>query len=381
MRQYASQLHPVGQPIHTTLNGPSMRPYLTLVTFVRNDDYTNDYLVRVRRAWRFLVSQLEHHRLEAEIVIVEWNPPGERPLVSELLECPPDGGYVTVRVIVVDEKFHAGFLGGHQRAVHVHATANVGIRRARGSFVVLKMSDTFYSQGLMDQISKRTLLTDAVYRCDRIDSSVDTGELERLGDDELIERFWATVITRNSRLKQPEHWHIRDLHTNASGDFLLLSRDYWHRVGGFPADDTVLCLDGDSIVMHAVAALGVREVCFPPDCVVFKPWHDHLSNLRISQEWKSWQRVLDRLLRRTVNHEAGLRARMLFDFPKRKMRGIDDVLGPSIERNFVAHARRWTRGELPTLRRENWGLANEFLPESILCRGGWDDDAMSRSGE
>jgi hypothetical protein len=381
MRQYLDQLHPAGRPFHAVSDGSSMRPYLTLVTFVRNDDYTNDYLVRVRRAWSFLLSQIEHHRLEAEIVIVEWNPPGGRPLVSDLLECPPDGGYVTVRVVVVDGKFHAGFLGGDQRAVHVHETANVGIRRARGSFVVLKMSDTFYSHGLMDQISRRTLRTDAVYRCDRIDSSVDTAELERLSDDDLIERFWHGVITRNSRLKQPEHWHIRDLHTNASGDFLLLSRNYWHLVGGFPSDDTVLCLDGDSIVMHAVAALGAHEICFPPDCVVFKPWHDHLSNVRISQEWKFWQRALDILLRRTFNHEAGLHARILFDFPKRKMRGIDHVLGSSIERNFVAQARRWTQGELPALRRDNWGLANQSLPESILCRAGWDDDAMHRGSE
>jgi hypothetical protein len=96
MRQYSDQLHPAGRPIHTIQDGSSMRPYLTLVTFVRNDDYTNDYLVRVRRAWSFLISQIERHRLEAEIVIVEWNPPGGRPLVSELLECPPDGGYVLV---------------------------------------------------------------------------------------------------------------------------------------------------------------------------------------------------------------------------------------------------------------------------------------------
>ena len=64
--------------------------------------------------------------------------------------------------------------------------------------------------------------------------------------------------------------------------------------------------------------------------------------------------------------------RSLFDYPKRKVAGVDGVLAPSIERNFVRRAEHWAHGIAPDLGQpENWGLADEPLDERLLCRAAW----------
>jgi hypothetical protein len=179
-------------------------------------------------------------------------------------------------------------------------------------------------------------------------------------------------------IRQSEHWGLRNLHTNACGDFTLMSLRQWHRLRGHPHDPTVLTLDIDSLVMHAAAAIGVRECRWPDECRVYKPSHGNLSNARISQIWTGWQRALDRVLSERVSEQAALRARILFDYPRRKVRGVDSVIGRSIERNFVAPASRWALGNVPAPSQpENWGMADEALEERVLCRAAWETVAAA----
>ena len=65
-------------------------------------------------------------------------------------------------------------------------------------------------------------------------------------------------------------------------------------------------------------------------------------------------------------------ARSAFDYPRRKVAGVDSVLAPSIERNFVKPAEQWAHGIRPQLTQpENWGLADQALEERLLCRAAW----------
>jgi len=176
------------------------------------------------------------------------------------------------------------------------------------------------------------------------------------------------------------YWRLRELHTNACGDFTLLSAGYWHLLRGHKRDKTVLSLDIDSLVEHAAAALGVSECRWPATCLVYKPIHSRLNNSRIAQVWSPWQRRLDRFLADKVNSEAAHWARTTFDYPRRKIRGIDSVIGPSIERNFVQPASGWALGKLPVpTQPENWGLADEPLEERVLCRADWLKDPVPGS--
>ncbi len=90
--------------------------------------------------------------------------------------------------------------------------------------------------------------------------------------------------------------------------------------------------------------------------------------------WTGWQRALDKFLSDKVRQRAAYRARRLFDYPRRKVRGVDSVIGPSIERNFVQPGERLgsrASSSCPT-QPENWGLANVTLEERNLCRAAWE---------
>lgn len=348
-------------------------PYVSFVTYGRNDAYTPSYVRRVNRAMACLARQLESAGLDGEIIIADWNPPPGRPRLIDILDVPSRLRHVSVRGIVVEPEHHLAFAGAAERGIHAGEAANVGIRRARGRFVTPKASDTFFSPQVIGMMARRDLDDGMMYRIDRHDIVAEDEAIWQLDDDALLAKLQGMQSMQNAWIEQSEHWGLRNLHTNACGDFTLMALRHWHRLRGHPSDATVLTLDIDSLVMHAAAALGVRECRWPDDCRIYKPSHENLSNARISQIWTGWQRALDNLLSARLGQEAALRARILFDYPRRKVRGVETVIGPSIERNFVASASRWALGaKPPSWQPENWGLADVALEERVICRADWE---------
>jgi hypothetical protein len=348
------------------------RPYVSFVSYFRNDGYTSDFELRVRRATHFLVRQLQQAEIEAELVLVEWNPPNERPLITDQLGDLPQGDSVQVRRIVVGKEHHDKFLGAQEWGMNPAAAANVGLRRAQGRFITPKAGDTYLSNEIIATIARRDLHENGLYRCDRCDVSLSARDLQELPDELLLARLEKMDSTRHSKIPHPPNWYIRDLHTNACGDFLLMSRAMWHTVRGFPLDNTVLSLDCDSLIMHAAVALGIHEICLPPACRIFKGRHAHLFTNRISHVWSPLQYKVDRLLANLRWWRLQTIGRSLFDYPKRKVRGVDSVLAPSIEHNFLRRAEEWAHGATPQLSQpEDWGLADERLEELVLCRARW----------
>ena len=148
---------------------------------------------------------------------------------------------------------------------------------------------------------------------------------------------------------------------------------YWDYMRGHVRDTTVLSLDIDSLIVHAAAALGVHECRWPDSCRVYKPAHGNVHRERLQQFWRPWQRTLDKFLSEKVSERAALWARTTFDYPRRRVRGIGSVFGPSIERNFVEPASRWARGHTPVpTQPQNWGLADVKLEMRTLCRAEWE---------
>ncbi len=348
-------------------------PYVSFVTYGRNDAYTPSYVRRVNRATTCLANQLERAAVDSEIIIADWNPPTGRAHLIDILDVPPNLRHVSIRGIVVEPEYHRSFAGAAERGIHAGEAANVGLRRARGRFVTPKASDTFFSPQTIAVLSRCDLDEDTMYRIDRHDIVVEDETLWQLDDNGLLARLQCLPSMPHAWIQQSEHWGLRNLHTNACGDFTLMALRHWHRLRGHPRDATVLTLDIDSLVMHAAAALGIHECRWPDDCRVYKPSHENLSNARVSQVWSGWQRTLDKLLSERIGRQAALRARILFDYPQRKVRGVESVIGPSIERNFVASASRWALGEKPPAwQPENWGLADVALEERVICRADWE---------
>jgi hypothetical protein len=355
----------------------SARPYVSFITYGRNDGYTPSYARRVSRATACLVRQLERATVDAEIIVVDWNGPADRPHLIDVLDVPAALRHVTVRGIVVDATHHGRFAGARERPIHTGEAANVGLRRARGLFATPKASDTFFSPEAIAMLGRGDLDENTMYRIDRHDVSIDDDAIWDLDDDALLIALQSLPSETHAWIRQVESWGLRDLHTNACGDFTLMSTRHWHRLRGHRRDATVLALDLDSLILHAAAALGVQECRWPDDCRVYKPMHGSLNSARIIQVWADWQQSLDRFLRDKIDPLTALRARMLLDYPRRKIRGVESVVGPSIERNFVMPARRWGRKGPPApWQPENWGLGDVKLEERMLCRAEWDAAAV-----
>ena len=57
---------------------------ISFVVTSRNDGETGDELARIQTFVSSLVDQCERFHLDAELVIVEWNPPAQKPLLDVL---------------------------------------------------------------------------------------------------------------------------------------------------------------------------------------------------------------------------------------------------------------------------------------------------------
>lgn len=357
----------------------STRPYVSFVTSGRNDGYTDSYTVRVARATLCLARQLEREAVDSEIILCEWNPPPGRPLLADILEFPAGLEHVSIRFIVVPPEHHRRLKGSDQRNIHVGEACNVGIRRAAGRFITARASDAFFSPEVIAAIGRKNLDIDAMYRIDRHDVLITDESIWQLDDHALLATLAAMPSSPHAPIVQKPYWGMRDLHTNACGDFTLMSDAHWHVLRGHPVDTTGISLDLDSLVMHGAAANGVREVRWPASCRLYKPSHRSISTARVAQLWRPWQRRLDKFVADRVSEEAAYKIRTLLDFPRRSVAGVPSIAGASFERNLVRPARRWASGEryVPT-QPENWGLADVALEERVVCRAAWQDDPAQR---
>ena len=212
------------------------RPYVTFVSYFRNDSYTSDFELRVRRATTFLVRQLQRAAIESELILVEWNPPPDRPLIIESLGPLPQGDSVQVRGIIVGKEHHQKFTGSQEWGMNPAAAANVGLRRAQGRFVTPKAADTLSVR--RDRRHHRPPRPSR--ERDSIAAIAATSPSPLRDLQELPRRRAAGPSGKPGQHAAQQdspssQWHIRDLHTNACGDFLLMSRTMWHTVRGLSA--------------------------------------------------------------------------------------------------------------------------------------------------
>lgn len=79
-------------------------PYLSLVICSRNDNHGGNMLRRMQVSFSGRLEQLEKYRIESELIIVEWNPPAEKPLLKDVIQWPLGLKYCTIRVIEVPHR-------------------------------------------------------------------------------------------------------------------------------------------------------------------------------------------------------------------------------------------------------------------------------------
>src|SRR5207249_2991763 len=88
------------------------RPYLSLVVAARNDDHGGNLRTRMQIFLDAWINQAKRHQLDSELIIVEWNPPPDRPRLRDAMRWPENTGPCRVRIIEVPSEIHARYRHG-----------------------------------------------------------------------------------------------------------------------------------------------------------------------------------------------------------------------------------------------------------------------------
>ena len=127
-------------------------PYLSVVVTSRNDDHGGDPLTRLQAFVNSFDAQCRLKGLDAEVIIVEWNPPLDKPRLQTLVRW-PESCICDYRFVEVPPEIHNTLNGSDVLPLFQMIAKNVGIRRARGRFVLATNIDIIFSNELVDSTS------------------------------------------------------------------------------------------------------------------------------------------------------------------------------------------------------------------------------------
>jgi hypothetical protein len=264
--------------------GPLTEPYLSVVVTTRNDDHGGDPLKRLQAFVNCFDEQCRRTGLDAEVIVVEWNPPPERPSVGSLLRLPVPSS-CTYRFLEVPPELHNRLQYADVLPLFQMIAKNVGVRRAHGRFVLATNIDIIFSTELIEYIASRRLQTGSLYRVDRHDITsdfpVDAPLDEQLSYCEShqlrvhrrqgsypVDRNGAPVclpedIVDGSSVRLGDGWHVRES-AGPGRAFRWATRAaelvLEPRAAGLSRGDTVLELEVESNPYHRGSSIEIAVV-------------------------------------------------------------------------------------------------------------------------
>ena len=232
-------------------SGAAPSPYLTIVVTGRNDGYGGDFVRRFVATLQFNHRELTARAIPFELLLVEWAPVSGAPLLADLIDeqCPPAVA-APVQAIIVAPAYQQAMSQNPRLVYHEFLAKNVGVRRARGAYVLTTNSDVMFGRHILDRLERRVLEPGVIYRAVRWDlrATFDLGRLD-----------WACLedpanLTRPAKRLRPPYFR------GSTGDFLALDRGSFHRLGGFNEVYRAARFGIDAnFVVHAVSS-GLRIV-------------------------------------------------------------------------------------------------------------------------
>src|SRR5690606_35579077 len=169
----------------------------------------------------------------------------------------------------------------------VGAAINVGIRRARGKFVLPIASDVVFTDECFRWIGEKKLDENAFYRCNRYDVSPSVFEGSKTDDRASFFKECKDHIVKSHLPISPEEAvDIPNLHTNACGDFCLASKEKFMKIRGFKEGADAGALDIDGLVIHSLNAIGVKQKILNDSFKVYKLFHQNSTAPAVSFKWK-----------------------------------------------------------------------------------------------
>lgn len=281
--------------------------YLSIVATSRNDNHGGDLNKRTAAFLNSIYFQAKRTQLKVEVILVEWNPPQDKPLLNEILPKPIDNDYVSLKYIVVPKEIHDEYKNSPKIPLYQMIAKNVGIKRAKGEFILCTNIDIIFSNESFDELAKKELKKGTFYRANRCDIPADVldieSEVQQLNYSELniIKRigktqgheaiflfpFFKTIIYKFSRLsfllnrvllflwkrsnKNEFPFFVIDF--DACGDFTLMSKDDWMDIEGYNELD-MYSIHIDSMALWAACALDKKQFIFSPEKCVYHVYHE-----------------------------------------------------------------------------------------------------------
>ncbi len=269
---------------------------LSVVLVGRNDNYGGNFAERLQDCVTVLAKELSHLNGRSEVIFVNYNPL-PTPSVREFINWPTDSDKFSFRVLNVPQHVHLSLLQDNpdrQLPMLEFPAKNIGIRRAKGEFILSMNADIILPQGFAAHL--KNLRPDRYYRADRFDFSANVPLKEMTHNvmsmhlkgrafhfsprtvtcglnaslrfrwvlGHALYRLRTTIIPR----RFPVHEICFDrraemlYHCHASGDFMLMHRDSWAAIRGY-SERSRTALHVDSLAVIQAATLGLKEVVLP----------------------------------------------------------------------------------------------------------------------
>ena len=184
----------------------------------RNDNHNGDFDWRAEVALRHNAALLNQTGLPWELVWVEWNSFEDRPAFHiRLRQWIP-----SVRAVVVPQILHNHLCDNPRIGVMQFHAKNVGIRRARGEWILSLNADTYLTPDILTRLHGN-LQPNACYLAERadFDGAAPAYTPSEYPITDLIERRIVHVDT----IDPPRSF-------GSAGDFTLMHRSRWMRLGG-----------------------------------------------------------------------------------------------------------------------------------------------------
>ena len=344
-------------------------PYLSVVVATRDDHHGGDPQARLRTALKVYKRQAEKFRFPLEYIVVDWNSPAKSAGVfAQVKTWDLESDFLKIKVVEVPPTAHKK-IDEAKIPFYQMIAKNVGIRRAKGKFVLASNIDIFLDEELFHFLSQKKIKTTRMYRSDRID--LDFKIIKKQPDREPLKipnnlktrkhvrsrsfaqkdlkifinaeafaypEFNSNVSLIKTWKEKMRLWKKRigihgsagfQLHTNGCGDFTLLSRSAWHELRGYP-EFKIFSLHIDSVLCHQAHESGYFEQCLPPSLV-----HYHIDH---SAGWtpETNTQLLERLKANNI---------------------------PFIESQFDLLIQGCRRLRRPLFNEEDWGLIGQVFPE------------------
>lgn len=281
-------------------------PYLSIIATTRNDNHGGDLLKRTTCFVEGIYHLASKFDVEIELIIVEWNPPLDKSLLKDVLPKPPVNCSVSLRYIIVPKEIHQTYKMADRMPLFQMTAKNVGIKRAKGEFILCTNIDLLFSTELFKFLVQKKLKQNHFYRANRVDVPAEIMEIDNFNDKITFAKknvieclgkhkgheylfgipnffygFTNSMKLLNLIFKyllktfyKKEEYTLFSLDTSACGDFTLMHKNDWLKIEGYPELD-LYSIHIDSMGIIAAAAQGMQQEILPHKLCSYHIYHEN----------------------------------------------------------------------------------------------------------